>query len=93
VNLVGFIIRIYHDARSSECQTRNYVIISISVALRRNVSRSGEFAAVNSAPGKGDRRWTTENSLTGGWGCRQTVGATKESKRGKVESYPKATGE
>jgi len=24
VHLVGFIIRIYHDARSSECQIRNW---------------------------------------------------------------------
>ena len=83
MHLVGFIIRIYHDARSPEHQIRNDVVVSISAAWRCNVSRTGEFAAVNSAPGKGDRRWTTVNSLTGGWVCRQTA---KESKGGKVES-------
>jgi len=25
VNIVGFIIRIYHDARSSECQIRQHL--------------------------------------------------------------------
>ena len=29
--LVGFIIRIYHDARSPECQIRTFVLFSIVV--------------------------------------------------------------
>ena len=45
--------------------TRSDVIASISAAWRRNASRAGEFATVNGATGKGDRKCTTENSLTG----------------------------
>jgi len=31
VHLVGFIIRIYHDARSPECQIRQFYILEVSV--------------------------------------------------------------
>ena len=33
MHLVGFIIRIYHDARSSECQIRQYLVSNTSHTL------------------------------------------------------------
>jgi len=35
VHLVGFIIRIYHDARSSECQIREWLILRYGPKLCR----------------------------------------------------------
>jgi len=67
--------------------TRSDVIASISAAWRRNASRAGEFATVNGATGKGDRKCTTENSLTGCSWRTQTVGSTNESKCGTVELH------
>jgi len=32
VHLVGFIIRMYHDARSSECQIHNITLKQINIA-------------------------------------------------------------
>jgi hypothetical protein len=44
VHLVGFIIRIYHDARPSDCQIRRMYILTLSISLgERLVNISGAF--------------------------------------------------
>jgi len=36
VHLVGFIVRVYHDARSSECQTRKlHLIVSVFCSVTK----------------------------------------------------------
>jgi cobalamin synthase len=44
VNLVGFIIRIYHDAQSSECQICEITLLSIHVHL--NIAEDNELGSM-----------------------------------------------
>ena len=39
VHLVGFIMRIYHDARSSECEMSVVLVSGLAVVTRKNKTR------------------------------------------------------
>jgi len=41
VHLIGFIIRIYHDARSSECQIRAITTVTETVKSVRKYKKCG----------------------------------------------------
>ena len=39
MHLVGFVIRVYHDARSSECQLHNRLYEAVMRSIRRTPSQ------------------------------------------------------